>query len=212
MRTLACTTALLALFASAGLGLAQDTTTQPANPPQTMTPADCPAPGSVPEAQIPENCKTAAQTGQAPADPATPPADQNATTVDPNAPPADSTTSSTTPATPPAATTQSTLTPADIDVTKAVLASKLIGQTVYSSADESVGEINDLVVDKDKGAVVAVIGVGGFLGIGEKNVAVNLDQITTAMQENNAVKLTISATREQLEAAPAFDPTKITMM
>ncbi len=54
------------------------------------------------------------------------------------------------------------------------LASQFIGKTVYSSANENVGDINDLVMNKDLDTVVAIIGVGGFLGIGEKDVAIRL--------------------------------------
>jgi sporulation protein YlmC with PRC-barrel domain len=51
-------------------------------------------------------------------------------------------------------------------------ASKLIGTRVVSSNNESIGDVNDLVVDRSGNAQAVIIGVGGFLGIGEKNVAV----------------------------------------
>jgi sporulation protein YlmC with PRC-barrel domain len=91
-----------------------------------------------------------------------------------------------------------------------VLASYFIGSTVYSTADENVGDINDLVFDADGKINAAVIGVGGFLGMGEKDVAVPLNKITMSKDENGAVKYVISATREQLDAAPAFDKTRMT--
>lgn len=88
-----------------------------------------------------------------------------------------------------------------------VLASQFMGQTVYSTANESVGEINDIVLNKDLNTVTAVIGVGGFLGIGEKDVAIPIDQIKVAKDDNNAMRLTIGMTKADLEAAPAFDRT-----
>jgi hypothetical protein len=56
-------------------------------------------------------------------------------------------------------------------------ASKVIGLYVYNDADERLGAINDLLTDSSGKIVKAVIGVGGFLGIGESDVAVNFDQL-----------------------------------
>jgi sporulation protein YlmC with PRC-barrel domain len=53
-----------------------------------------------------------------------------------------------------------------------VMASKLIGTRVMSANNESIGDINDVIMDRNGQAVAAVVGVGGFLGIGEKDVAV----------------------------------------
>ena len=50
-------------------------------------------------------------------------------------------------------------------------ASKLVGVNIYNSDNQSIGEVSDLVVDKDGAVQAVVIGVGGFLGIGEKSVA-----------------------------------------
>ena len=196
MKTFAYTTALVALLATSGLAYAQDsTTTAPA-----AAPAGCPAPGSVPDAELPANCKTANQNSTT-IDPNAAPADQNATTVDPNAKPAIQDT-----------TTGSTGTIMEgIDPATAFLASKFIGQTVYSATDENVGEINDLIMDKEGGVVGVIVGVGGFLGIGEKDVIVPLSKVTAAKADNNTVKLTIASTREELEAAPAFDRTRLTL-
>ncbi len=52
------------------------------------------------------------------------------------------------------------------------LASKLIGTTVVGANNESIGDVNDVLLEKDGKAVAVVIGVGGFLGIGEKDVAI----------------------------------------
>jgi sporulation protein YlmC with PRC-barrel domain len=58
-----------------------------------------------------------------------------------------------------------------------IMASKLIGTRVVSSNNESIGDINDVIVDRNGQAIAAVVGVGGFLGIGEKSVAVPLERI-----------------------------------
>lgn len=86
-----------------------------------------------------------------------------------------------------------------------IAASTYIGQSVYNSADESIGEINDVIFTKDGSVEAAVIGVGGFLGIGEKNVAVPLDTITVAEVPNSEdLKLTTAETADTLKAAPEF--------
>jgi len=86
-----------------------------------------------------------------------------------------------------------------------IAASTYIGQPVYNAADESVGEINDMIFTKDGSVEAAVIGVGGFLGIGEKNVAVPLDTITVTEVPNSAdLKLTTQETADTLQAAPEF--------
>lgn len=95
----------------------------------------------------------------------------------------------------------------NVDAGKAVLATSFIGSTVYTSNDENIGDINDIIFD-EKGAIQAVIiGVGGFLGMGEKDVALPLNKIKVTRDENNAIKLTVEASREELERAPAFDKT-----
>ena len=66
------------------------------------------------------------------------------------------------------------------------------------------GDINDLVIDKDGKVSAIVVGVGGFLGIGEKNVAVPFSAVTAAADQNGKLKLTIQADKAALEAAPEF--------
>jgi sporulation protein YlmC with PRC-barrel domain len=56
-------------------------------------------------------------------------------------------------------------------------ASKVVGLSVYNDKNESLGSINDLLTDKSGNIKAVVIGVGGFLGVGEHLVAVPLDKI-----------------------------------
>src|SRR5450432_2230666 len=56
-------------------------------------------------------------------------------------------------------------------------ASKLVGLSVYNDNNESLGSINDLLTDKSGAIKAVVIGVGGFLGVGEHLVAVPFDKI-----------------------------------
>ena len=100
-------------------------------------------------------------------------------------------------------------------------ASNLMGMRVYASEQElgangdmidfaeqewdDIGEINDLVISEDGAVGAVIVGVGGFLGIGEKDVAITMDQIRTYDDENGERFLVINATQESLEAAPGFE-------
>lgn len=55
--------------------------------------------------------------------------------------------------------------------------SKLVGLNVYNDSNESLGSINDLLADKSGDIKGVVIGVGGFLGVGEHLVAVPIDKV-----------------------------------
>jgi sporulation protein YlmC with PRC-barrel domain len=65
-----------------------------------------------------------------------------------------------------------------------------MGQAIYTADNQSIGDINDLLVDKEGGVVAAVVGVGGFLGIGEKNVAVPFENITITRVVDDADAMT----------------------
>jgi sporulation protein YlmC with PRC-barrel domain len=56
-------------------------------------------------------------------------------------------------------------------------ASKVVGLNVYNDKNESVGTINDLLMDKSGNIKAVVLGVGGFLGVGEHLVAVPFDKV-----------------------------------
>lgn len=88
-----------------------------------------------------------------------------------------------------------------------ILASSLLGKTVYSDKGvnaESIGDVNDVVMSRDGRAEAIVIGVGGFLGLGEKDVAVSFERARWTMRDGE-LQLSINATKEELESAPDFD-------
>lgn len=86
-----------------------------------------------------------------------------------------------------------------------ISAEDYIGTTVYNANNESIGEINDLIIEKNGGVAAAVIGVGGFLGMGEKNVAVPMSNIMVAPGEDGTeLKLTTNETMDTLKSAPEF--------
>ncbi|MBN8950337.1 MULTISPECIES: PRC-barrel domain-containing protein [unclassified Rhizobium] len=80
-----------------------------------------------------------------------------------------------------------------------------MGQSVYNGQNESIGSINDLILQKQGGVVAAIVGVGGFLGMGQKNVAVPFDKISaTQNPQDGTMKLTTTETADALKAAPEF--------
>ncbi len=56
-------------------------------------------------------------------------------------------------------------------------ASKLMGLNVYNEANEKLGDINELLVDKSGKINAVVIGIGGFLGMGEHDIAISMDKL-----------------------------------
>ncbi|KQW31526.1 photosystem reaction center subunit H [Rhizobium sp. Root274] len=99
-----------------------------------------------------------------------------------------------------------------------------MGQAIYTADNQSIGDINDLLVQNDGGVVAAIVGVGGFLGIGEKNVAIPFDKITITRETASGdaadaaadgdtkaevvaeaeIRLTTTETAESLKNAPEF--------
>lgn len=85
------------------------------------------------------------------------------------------------------------------------LASNLIGKTVLNAKNESIGDINDLVTDENGKVVAVLVGVGGFLGLGEKDVAVPFDSLKFARDDDRNVKVMANMTSEMLASAPAYE-------
>lgn len=79
---------------------------------------------------------------------------------------------------PPASTTTTTTTSTtSTSYTGNWRASKVVGLSVYNDKNESIGSINDLLMEKGGGIKAIVVGVGGFLGVGEHLVAMPLDKV-----------------------------------
>lgn len=85
------------------------------------------------------------------------------------------------------------------------LASELRAKNVYDRSDTKIGAINDLLIDRDGRIAAVIIGVGGFLGIGEKNVGIPFSEIKISLREG-AEWLVLERSREDLKAAPTFGP------
>jgi sporulation protein YlmC with PRC-barrel domain len=190
-----------AIFLGAALApaaYAQDTTQPAAGETQTMEKP----------AVMPGDDATGTTPGDTAANPTTTPTDDTAQT------PATGTATQDTAETPATATEDTAQAPAaggdylTAQSPEQISANTYIGQAVYNSADESIGKISDLIMEKDGGISAAIVGVGGFLGIGEKWVAVPFEKISIAqVPESDDVKLTTTETAESLQAAPEFKTT-----
>ncbi|MER8442626.1 PRC-barrel domain-containing protein [Mesorhizobium sp. M1066] len=86
-----------------------------------------------------------------------------------------------------------------------IRADDLKGTTVYGANDARVGEIGDVVLAPDKKADAVIVDVGGFLGIGEKEVAVGMDNLKFMTDKDGNKYLYTTFTKEQLEAQTAYD-------
>jgi sporulation protein YlmC with PRC-barrel domain len=85
------------------------------------------------------------------------------------------------------------------------LASNLIGQPVVNANNETIGDINDLVTDTNGKIVAVLVGAGGFLGIGEKDVAVRYDDLKFSRDDDNGVTVISSnITADMLASAPDY--------
>jgi sporulation protein YlmC with PRC-barrel domain len=86
-------------------------------------------------------------------------------------------------------------------------------QNVYDPSDNKIGDVDDVLIDKEGRVTAMILGVGGFLGMGEKDVAVPFSSVR-ASEKNNKWYLVLNTNKEALKAAPRFtyDKTKTTWM
>ena len=81
-------------------------------------------------------------------------------------------------------------------------ASEVIGTEVVNAEGDQVAEIVDLVKEQGQGEVMAVLSVGGFLGVGDKRVVVPLGELDVA--PDNQI-IAAGMTEEDVKAMPAYD-------
>jgi sporulation protein YlmC with PRC-barrel domain len=113
-----------------------------------------------------------------------------------------------------------TTTTGKIDAASNWRVSKLMGLDVYNNSKQKIGDINEVLLDRTGKVTSVVIGVGGFLGMGEHDIALPMDKLsfsetpvgspTTGSSTKADTKdwvpdhATTSATQEQLKAMPQF--------
>jgi len=77
-------------------------------------------------------------------------------------------------------------------------------QNVYDPGDNKIGDIKDVLVDKDGKMIAMIVGVGGFLGIGEKDVAVPFNAVQFKTKDNNKFWPVLNTTKDVLKGAPGY--------
>jgi sporulation protein YlmC with PRC-barrel domain len=123
-------------------------------------------------------------------------------------------TTSTPPATtPPAASSPTTRAPASEAVVKSKAPTQevtgawnikdFMSSRVYNMAGDRIGDVNDILID-DGRLTAIVIGVGGFLGIGEKEVSMQPGQVKRMVHSDGEAYFTVNTTKDQLQAAPEY--------
>ena len=91
------------------------------------------------------------------------------------------------------------------------LASKFKGTDVIGADDKKIGDVSDILFDKDGKIEAYVVGVGGFLGIGSKDVALApsaFQVVAGDKSKNESDKLRLSMTKDELKQASNFEPYK----
>lgn len=84
-------------------------------------------------------------------------------------------------------------------------------QSVYDPSDNKIGDVADVLVSQEGQVSALVISVGGFLGIGDKDVAVPFSSVKQKTKDGKAY-LTLDTTKDALKAAPGFTYDSKTMM
>ena len=92
------------------------------------------------------------------------------------------------------------------------LARVFLGADVQNAAGEKIGDINDLVFDRSGRISTVVLGVGGFLGMGEKHVAVPFTALTYSSGKDGARIIVVALSKDALRLAPAFKAIEKTTM
>jgi sporulation protein YlmC with PRC-barrel domain len=86
----------------------------------------------------------------------------------------------------------------------AIRASRLIGSSVRNAAGETIGDIDEVVISKDGKVAAVVLGVGGFLGLGERHVAVGFESLQLRPDDAGRMTPTLDVGKEALKTAPEW--------
>jgi sporulation protein YlmC with PRC-barrel domain len=81
---------------------------------------------------------------------------------------------------------------------------QIIGQTVYNEQSQKVGKIDDIIIAPDTTISFAIVGAGGFVGLGKHDVAIPINQFT---EQNGRIVLP-GATKDAIKALPKFEYAK----
>ena len=94
------------------------------------------------------------------------------------------------------------------DATTGILATNMVGKPIMTSKTsegEEIGDINDVVFSRDGSVRAVIVGVGGFLGIGEKEVALDFSRLNFVAGNDNRLIVVSDVSRQELEDATAYE-------
>jgi sporulation protein YlmC with PRC-barrel domain len=86
-------------------------------------------------------------------------------------------------------------------------ASEAMGLAVYNRGGERIGEIDDMILDGSGRVTAAIVGVGGFLGMGERKVAVTFSSFVMTREANGNQRLVVDLSKTALQSAPEYKMT-----
>jgi sporulation protein YlmC with PRC-barrel domain len=89
-------------------------------------------------------------------------------------------------------------------------ASKLMGLDVYNDNNEKLGDVNEIILDKSGKVTAVVIGVGGFLGMGEHDVAVSMDKLKFVEEPARTATTTTTTTTKDSTTGTSTAPANST--
>jgi hypothetical protein len=79
---------------------------------------------------------------------------------------------------------------------------QVLGKTIYNDSGDGIGKVDDIIVAPDKAVSYAIIGAGGFLGVGRHDVAIPVGQLK---QQSDGKFVLAGATKDALKAMPPFE-------
>jgi sporulation protein YlmC with PRC-barrel domain len=87
--------------------------------------------------------------------------------------------------------------------------SEFVGATVYNLKNEEIGEVEDLLIDNTHAVRGVVISVGGFLGIGERNIAVDPRSLSMTEENDGSIRITLNTNKDDLQKAPQVSESEL---
>jgi sporulation protein YlmC with PRC-barrel domain len=78
---------------------------------------------------------------------------------------------------------------------------QILGQSIYNDKGEAIGKADDIIVAPDKAVSYAIVGAGGFLGVGKHDVAIPVSQL----KQSDGKFVLAGATKDAIKAMPAFE-------
>ena len=106
---------------------------------------------------------------------------------------------------PPAVTGPHTVLTTNHIMPEQIRLTQMNGATVYDTQNRNIGDIKDMILDRDGRVAAVVLDVGSFLGVGGKYVAVPMNDLKVSFDDNNKPRFSVARTKEQLKAASTYD-------